>query len=154
MIEGVKIKKLKRIEDERGYVMEILRNDDEVFEKFGQAYITCVKPGYAKGWHMHENQTDHFVCIKGNARVGLCDKRKDSKTFNEVNEFFLGEKEENRILVKIPERVMHGFESNDGKEALILNFPTKTYNYNNPDEIRLPFNSKEISFEWKAKRGG
>ncbi len=152
MIEGIKIKKLKRIDDERGYLMEILRNDEEIFEAFGQAYITCVKPDYVKGWHMHEHQTDHFVCVKGNARVVLCDKRKESKTFNEVNEFFLGE--ENRILLKIPERVMHGFESADKNEALILNFPTKTYNYDNPDEIRLPFDSKEIPFEWKAKKGG
>ncbi len=134
--------------------MEILRNDDEVFEEFGQVYITCVKPNTAKGWHMHEKQTDHFVCVKGNARVVLCDKRKDSETFNEVNEFLLGEKEENRILLKIPRNVMHGFESADNQEALILNIPTKTYNYNNPDELRLPFDSKEINFEWKAKKGG
>jgi dTDP-4-dehydrorhamnose 3,5-epimerase len=152
MIEGVKIKKLKRIEDERGYLMEILRKDDDLFEGFGQVYITMVKPHYAKAWHMHEKQTDHFVCIKGNARVVLCDKRKESKTFNEVNEFILGEK--NRILLKIPMRVMHGFESVDENEAVILNIPTKTYNYGNPDEIRLPFNSNEINFKWKAKRGG
>ena len=132
--------------------MEILRNDDEIFEGFGQAYVTCVKLGYAKGWHMHENQSDYFVCIKGNAKVVLCDKRKESKTFNEVNEFFLGEK--NRILLKIPERVMHGFESEEEQEALILNFPTKTYNYENPDKIRAPFDSKEIPYSWKAKKGG
>ncbi len=152
MIKGIKIKKLKRINDERGFLMEILRNDDEIFEEFGQAYVTCVKPGYVKGWHMHENQTDHFVCVKGNAKVVLCDKRKDSETFNEVNEFFLGEK--NKILLKIPKKVMHGFESEDDKEALILNFPTKTYDYEKPDEIRLPFDSKEITYSWKAKKGG
>ena len=36
MIDGVKIKKLKVIPDERGRLMEMLRADDELFESFGQ----------------------------------------------------------------------------------------------------------------------
>ena len=36
MIYGVIIKKLKVIADERGRLMEILRRDDNFFEKFGQ----------------------------------------------------------------------------------------------------------------------
>jgi dTDP-4-dehydrorhamnose 3,5-epimerase len=35
MIEGVRIRKLKPIPDERGYLMEMLRSDWEEFEKFG-----------------------------------------------------------------------------------------------------------------------
>ena len=35
MIDGVKTKKLKVIPDERGRVMEIMRNDDDCFERFG-----------------------------------------------------------------------------------------------------------------------
>ncbi len=38
-IDGVVIKNLKVIPDERGWLMEILRCDDEIFEKFGQVYI-------------------------------------------------------------------------------------------------------------------
>ena len=36
MIDGVLIKKLKVIADERGRLMEILRADDEMFTRFGQ----------------------------------------------------------------------------------------------------------------------
>ena len=36
MIEGVKTKALKVIADERGFLMEMLRSDDEIFENFGQ----------------------------------------------------------------------------------------------------------------------
>ncbi|RKZ02276.1 MAG: dTDP-4-dehydrorhamnose 3,5-epimerase, partial [Candidatus Hydrothermota bacterium] len=45
MIQGVAVKKLRVIPDERGFLMEILRDDDEIFEKFGQVYITTVYPG-------------------------------------------------------------------------------------------------------------
>ncbi|MCX7972949.1 MAG: dTDP-4-dehydrorhamnose 3,5-epimerase, partial [Candidatus Aminicenantes bacterium] len=40
MIEGVKIKKLRVIPDERGRLMEILRADEEIFVRFGQVYMT------------------------------------------------------------------------------------------------------------------
>jgi dTDP-4-dehydrorhamnose 3,5-epimerase len=45
MIDGVKVKDLKVIPDERGLLMEMLRSDDEVFQKFGQVYVTMVYPG-------------------------------------------------------------------------------------------------------------
>ncbi|KKM07938.1 hypothetical protein LCGC14_1728940, partial [marine sediment metagenome] len=38
MIEGVELKELRMIPDERGRLMEILRADDELFKKFGQVY--------------------------------------------------------------------------------------------------------------------
>ena len=58
LIKGVKIKKLKIISDNRGRLMEILRSDDEMFKKFGQVYMTTVKPNIVKGWHFHKKQSD------------------------------------------------------------------------------------------------
>lgn len=49
MIQGVITKSLKLIPDERGHLMEILRNDDAIFEKFGQVYKTTAYPGVVKG---------------------------------------------------------------------------------------------------------
>jgi dTDP-4-dehydrorhamnose 3,5-epimerase len=48
MIQGVRLKKLKMLRDDRGFLMEILRSDDKIFERFGQAYITGCKMGVAK----------------------------------------------------------------------------------------------------------
>ena len=100
MIEGVKIKRLKVIPDERGMLMEMMRDDDEFFQKFGQVYLSVVYPGVVKGWHYHKKQTDHFVFVKGNAKVVLYDNREGSKTKGEINEFFMGEY--NPILLVIP----------------------------------------------------
>ena len=44
-IEGVRIKSLKVIPDERGWLMEILRCDDEIFKQFGQVYLSTAYPG-------------------------------------------------------------------------------------------------------------
>lgn len=152
LIEGVAVRNLKPISDERGWLMEILRSDWEEFEKFGQVYMTTCNPGVAKGWHYHKKQTDHFVCIRGNAKVVLYDNREDSPTKGLVNEFIMGE--ENQILLKIPPLVLHGFSPADNKEATILNVPTELYTYENPDEYRVPYDSNEVPYDWGAEKGG
>ncbi|MBI1977681.1 MAG: dTDP-4-dehydrorhamnose 3,5-epimerase family protein, partial [Candidatus Omnitrophica bacterium] len=86
LIEGVKVKELKVLPDDRGKLMEILRSDEPIFEKFGQVYVTVCKPSVVKGWHYHKEQTDHFVCLNGKAKVVLYDARKESHTFRKINE--------------------------------------------------------------------
>jgi dTDP-4-dehydrorhamnose 3,5-epimerase len=151
MINGVKVKQLKVIPDERGYVMEILRCDDDMYEKFGQTYITSCYPGVIKGWHYHKVQTDHFTCIRGMVKVVLYDDRDGSSTKGEVNEFFMGEK--NNILLKIPRGVLHGFKAIGNETAIIVNVPTEPYNRENPDEYRVPYDSKDIPYDWDIKMG-
>ena len=147
MIDGVKIKKLKIILDDRGKLMEIMRCDDEVFEKFGQAYFTTALPGVVKAWHYHKKQDDHFVCVAGKIRLGLYDAREGSKTKGEVNEFTLSL--EDPFLVKIPKGVYHGFKSVSGAESMIINIPTMAYNSKEPDEYRIDAFDNDIPYDWR-----
>ena len=80
MIEGVVLRELKAITDERGWLMELMRPDWEVFEKFGQVYLTTVYPGVVKAWHYHKKQTNHIICIRGMPKLALYDSRKSSQT--------------------------------------------------------------------------
>jgi len=148
MIFGVKEKKLKKIDDDRGWLMEMLRSDDPDFKQFGQVYMTTAKPGVVKGWHYHSKQTDHFVCVSGKALVALYDARKDSPTFNEVNKFELSF-DDPRLIV-IPNYVYHGFKALDDNPASIINIPTECYNYNSPDELRVDAYDNDIPFDWKT----
>ncbi|MBN1572485.1 MAG: dTDP-4-dehydrorhamnose 3,5-epimerase family protein [Deltaproteobacteria bacterium] len=145
-IEGVKIKELKVIPDERGRLMEILRSDDEIFEKFGQVYLTAAYPGVVKAWHYHKLQTDHMTVVKGMMKVVLFDDREGSKTKGEVMEIFMGE--HNQLLVKIPPGVYHGFKCISETEAVVINVPTEVYNREEPDEYRLPAHDNNIPYDW------
>ncbi len=147
MIEGVKVKVLKPIPDERGRLMEMLRSDDDIFIKFGQVYMTTAFPGVVKAWHYHKKQTDSFICVFGKMRVGLYDSRPNSKTYKEVNEFILSPEEPK--LVQIPNMVYHGFKCIDTKESIIINIPTELYNYKEPDEFRLDAYENDIPFDWR-----
>ena len=152
MIRDVEIKKLKVIADNRGFLMEMLRCDDSLFESFGQVYLSVCKQNIVKGWHYHKKQTDNFVVVKGNAKVVLYDDRKNSPTKGEVQEVFMGEG--NPILLKIPTYVMHGITPTGNEPCYLINCPTLPYDYKNPDEFRTSFKSKEIPYDWGLEEGG
>ena len=151
MIKGVKIKELKVVPDERGWLMELLRCDDDFFEKFGQVYITTAYPGVVKAWHYHKIQTDNFACIRGMMKVALYDSREDSPTYKEINEFFIGEKKP--MLITVPPLVYHGFKAIGTKTAYFLSVPTEAYNYKEPDEHRLPPDTDKIPYDWILESG-
>jgi len=154
MIHGVQVKPLKVLTDDRGFLMEILREDDPIFERFGQVYITGCRRCVAKGWHYHKEQTDHFMCVAGAALVVLYDGREDSPTRGMVQEFTLTSppmQDPVPVLLKIPPLVVHGFTAVYGDEARIINIPTLPYRYANPDEFRHPWNSPEIPYRWPAE---
>lgn len=151
MIEGVRTKDLKVIPDERGLLMEMLRCDDEFFQSFGQVYLSVVYPGVVKGWHYHKIQTDNFVIVKGMAKVVLHDRRENSPTKGETNEFFLGER--NPKLVVVPPLVLHGMKGIGMEPAYLVNVPTHPYKYDSPDEYRVAPHSGEVPYDWDRKDG-
>jgi len=146
MISGVEIKKLKIIPDDRGKLMEILRADEPIFQKFGQVYMTTAYPGVTKAWHYHKLQDDYFTCIAGAMRLALYDAREDSPTYKEINDFVVSL--DNPILVRIPKLVYHGFKCISDKEAIVINIPTSPYNYKTPDEYRLDAFDNDIPYDW------
>ncbi len=147
MIEGVVTKPLKQVTDERGWLTEILRNDWELFRKFGQVYVTAAYPQVVKAWHMHKKQTDNISCIKGMVKLVLYDGRTKSQTKGEINEYTMGER--NLLLVQIPPQVWHGFKTVSEHYSLVLNVPTELYNHKQPDEHRLPPETDKIPYDWK-----
>ena len=150
-IDGVRIKDLKVIPDERGWLMEILRCDDEVFMQFGQVYLSTAYPGVVKAWHYHKLQTDNFTCVRGMMKVALYDDRGDSPTYKVLMELFAGEK--NPILISVPPGVYHGFKAVGAETAYFVSIPTLPYNYEAPDEYRLPPDTEEIPYDWGLAPG-
>jgi len=145
----VVVRPLEPIPDERGELCEILRSDDPLFERFGQAYYTTARPGVVKAWHCHRKQTDHMVSLAAPALIVLFDARGDSLTRGEITEIVAGRS--NPTLVRIPPGVYHGFTPTGGEEILVLNIPTEPYDREQPDEQRLDPFDNDIDFDWRAR---
>lgn len=145
-IDGVWVKDLAVIPDERGRLMEILRSDDEGFERFGQVYVSTTYPGVVKAWHLHKTQADNFCCVKGMVKLVLYDSREGSPTNGTLAEYFIGE--HNTKLIRVPAGVYHGWKCVSEEESVVLNVPTEPYNREAPDEYRAEWNTPEIPYSW------
>jgi len=148
-IEGVKIKKLVKHTDDRGFFMEIIRDDEDMLNKFGQFSMSLSYPGVIKAFHYHKRQDDLWFFPKGNAQVVLVDMREDSPTKGETNVLYMGEN--NPIMILIPIGVAHGYRVLGNEPAIITYVTTESYNPNNPDEYRIPWDDPQIGFDWTTK---
>ncbi|MBW8000491.1 MAG: dTDP-4-dehydrorhamnose 3,5-epimerase [Planctomycetes bacterium] len=146
-IEGVVVKQLRKIPDERGCIYHMLRCDDPDFEKFGEIYFSVVYPGVIKGWHLHKKMTLNYAVIQGMIKLVLYDARENSATKGELMEIFIGE--ENYCLVKMPPGIWNGYKGIGAKPAIVANCATLPHD---PDEmIRLETFSDEIPYDWALK---
>ena len=149
MIDGVAVRPLRRIPDERGTVMHMLRADDPHFEKFGEIYFSTVYPGVVKGWHRHQRMTLNYAVVSGLVKLALYDDRPGSKTHGEVMELFVGD--QNYALVTVPPMVWNGFKGVAPAPSIVANCATIPHD---PTEIeRLDPASPTIPYRWDVKHG-
>jgi dTDP-4-dehydrorhamnose 3,5-epimerase len=156
MIEGVIIKELQVHKDvsdseqhqgeKEGFLMEVLREDDDLMKKFGQTVFTVSYPGTIKAFHWHKKQDDLWFISSGTAKIVLYDKREDSKTKGETQVVMAGEDDYKLIL--IPQGVVHGYQVVGNKPVSLFYHVTEMYDTHNPDEQRIPYDDEEIGFDW------
>lgn len=147
MIDGVEIKDLVTHPDDRGFFREIIRVTDDFFtDGFGQWSHSMMFNGVIKAWHYHHRQTDWWYVVNGVLRIGLHDLRPDSPTHKQTMDFLMGDFQK-PIIIKIPPGVAHGCKVVQGPVNL---FYITSRVYDPQDEIRIPFDDREIGFDWLA----
>jgi dTDP-4-dehydrorhamnose 3,5-epimerase len=148
-IDGLTVRPLRRIPDERGAVLHMLRRDDEGFEAFGEIYFSLVYPGVVKGWHRHHEMALNYAVPVGMVKLVVFDDRPGSSTNGELVELHTGELD--YALVTIPPMVWNGFKGEGTVPALVANCATIPHR---PDEIdRLDPFSERIPYDWSLRHG-
>ncbi|QUW01689.1 dTDP-4-dehydrorhamnose 3,5-epimerase family protein [Chloracidobacterium sp. MS 40/45] len=149
MIDGVAVRPLRQIPDERGKIMHMLRADAPHFEQFGEIYFSCVYPGAIKAWHIHKAMTLNYAVIVGRIKLVLYDDREHSPTRGELMELFIGDG--NYALVTIPPRIWNGFKGIGTETAIVANCATLPHD---PEEIERmdPFTDR-IPYRWDIRHG-
>ncbi len=154
MIHGIDTRTLQVNADERGHLVEMFRSDwDEFDPDPAMSYYSLTYPGIIRAWHRHtRGQIDYFVCPKGRIKIAVYDDRDDSPTQGELDTFVIGE--HSPQLVRVPGDCWHGFKAIGDEPALLINFPTNLYDYENPDEERLPYDTDKIPLHWDEEPSG
>lgn len=152
-IAGVEVRRLGPIHvDHRGSLLEVIDTRDPFWrDPIVYAYLFTVSPGRIKGWGMHKLQTDRYLLASGRLRVVLFDGRRDSPTFEAVNQIHFAD--EAPGLLSIPPGVWHADQNIGEKEAQVINLPSRAYDRANPDKYRLDPHGGEIPFDFTLRDG-
>ena len=145
-IEGVQLIDIRNFVTEDGDFCELIRVDDkgclELVPDFQLKQVNRSRmiPGSVKAWHLHFNQEDlWYIPPKDQLIVGLADCRADSPTKDTAIKYVLGGGKSQLLL--IPRGVAHGAANVTPQEATIIYFINQQFDFNDPDERRLPWDT-------------
>lgn len=147
MIDGVQVIPLKRIPDERGTVMHMMRVTDPHFQQFGEIYFSTIYPDVIKGWHRHHEMTLNYAVPFGRIKLVLYDEREGSPTAGNLMEIFLGP--DNYSLVIVPPEVWNGFKGMSDPFAIVANCCTHAHDPSR--SMRLDPFENHIPYDWAVK---
>ena len=146
-IAGVRKVALKRIPDERGTVMHMLKRTDSHFIEFGEIYFSTIYPGAVKGWHRHADMTLNYACVHGRIKLVLFDDRDGSPTRGGLLEIFLGP--DDYSLVQVPPGIWNGFKGMGPDAAIMANCATHPHDPSR--STRLDPYDNDIPYDWQAR---
>jgi len=149
MIKGVALKECRVHTDDRGLLVEIVREDEPVFRAVKQTTFTVAYPGVIKAFHWHRRQWDVWFFTTGMAQVVLYDLRPESPTHGETDVHYLGERRP--ATIAIPPGVAHGYRVLGTVPAGLVYHTSERYDPADPDEERLPFDDPTIAFDWRTQ---
>ena len=157
MLPGVSVYDINKRIDERGFFVEILRNDWKDLlgdDKIEQANLSFSFPGTIRAWHRHKRgQVDYVNVLEGTLKICAYDDKDGSPTKGHLDQIIVSEQKPQ--LVRVPGHYWHGTKTLGVKPSLTLYFVSRLYNALDPDEERRAWNDPGIidsktskSFDW------
>ena len=147
LLHGITQKEIPNIITRNGITTELYRPEWEVGpDQIRHMIHDNLHAGAISAWHMHEQQMDTFFVINGTIKLVLYDDRPDSSTRGELNVLYLSRMRP--ILTTIPPGIWHGLQNIDHSESSFINYFDRPYNYADPDEWRLPFDTDSIPYRF------
>ena len=120
----LKIKKLDKLTDDRGWLAEILSDKDSDGKELGLVLITTAHPGKTKGNHYHKRKTEWYCVISGKGLLRVWnDSEKEEMELSSVD----------LALVEIPTGYFHSITNIGEEELHLLAIVSESFNEGDPD---------------------
>jgi dTDP-4-dehydrorhamnose 3,5-epimerase len=146
-ISGVSVHEVLHVPRDHGVITEIFRPEwDPTGMPVVHVYQSRLFPGAIGAWSCHAKNIDRLFVNQGHLKIVLYDGRDESSTYQQLMELHVGDARP--AFLVIPPGVWHGLQNLGSSEALMLNLPTRAYDYADPDHYRLPWDSPEIPYSW------
>ena len=143
-ISGVRVSPLKRIANESGDILHMLRSDAPHFEGFGEIYFSEVRPGAVKAWRVHHQMTVNYAVPVGEIKLVLYDDRKGTAAPGQLAEIVLGAS--NYHLVSVPPGVWYGFKGLGTTMAVVANCATMPHDESEIE--RADHSENPFGYDW------
>jgi dTDP-4-dehydrorhamnose 3,5-epimerase len=141
-IEGVMLTPLRVIKGESGDVMHALKQQEESFQGFGEAYFSTVRPGAVKGWKKHRRMLLNVVVPVGAIKFVLYDPRLGSNSYQMIQEVVLSL--ENYLRLTVPPGIWMAFQGVGPGENILLNMASIPHDPLEADN--LPVQNESIPY--------
>jgi dTDP-4-dehydrorhamnose 3,5-epimerase len=139
-IPGVLLARPERFEDDRGWFMEILR-EDAFGVSFVQGNHSHSRAGVLRGLHYHAKQSDAWYIVSGQAQVGVADLRTRS---DHPTALALDMSSDDPTVLYIPPGVAHGFLAITELDLIYW----VTHYFDNTDEHGVAWNDPALNVRW------
>lgn len=151
-IEGVVLHEVRHVPRDHGVITEMYRTAwDSTGLPVTHSYQSRLFPGAIGAWSCHAKSIDRLFVNQGHVKLVLYDGREDSATYGKLREVHCGDVRP--MFVVLPVAVWHGLQNLGTNDALMINFPTVAYDYQDPDHYRLPFDTPQIPYRWNNAAG-
>ena len=151
-IDGVIVREVLHVPRDHGVITEMYRPEwDPTGMPVVHIYQSRLFAGAIGAWSCHAKSIDRLFVNQGLLKLVLYDGREESPTHGRVMEMHAGDVRP--AFVVIPTGVWHGLQNVGATDALMVNFPSRAYDYDDPDHYRLPYDSPEIPFAWVPRSG-
>ena len=119
-----KIEELNKFEDERGFLIEFLKNSEMSGDQktFGQIYLATIKPGCFRGNHYHKHKVEFFAVMIGKVSIILEDI--NTKERKELEIDAAGKKV---VRVRVGPNVAHSIKNNSDQEIVLCAYSNEEY---------------------------
>ena len=136
-MEKIKITNLSKIPTEGGDIFHCLKNSENSFYGFGEAYFSHINFRKVKAWKRHLKMRCNLIVPYGKVRFVFYDEDSDTKSTFEIGK-------DNYCRITVLPKIWFGFEGLHHPSSLILNISDIPHS---PNEIER----KEIdtgNFYW------
>ena len=147
LIAGVATHEVRNVVTANGITTEVYRPDWGIVDgEVRQAIHVSLRGNAVSAWHQHRERWDYIMCVAGHLRIVLHDPREDSPTKGQVDVFHVSPARP--VLLAVPPWIWHGVQNLSNEASSFVNLFDRPYNYDDPDEWRLPLDTPEIPYSF------
>lgn len=134
-IQGLLVVRLEVHEDDRGYLYEVIHDNDFFVPRIGQVYVVGDPArSVVRAFHKHRELHDWFCLVRGSAKFAFADDRPGSPTYKKGDVFVISGRRP--ALIVVPPGVYHGWMSLED-DTVMLSVASHVYDRERPDEERV-----------------